>query len=69
MRVMVKKTTKKRATKLGRPLKGDSPMDTTVTIKLPKDLRDAATEKSKRTGVSVAFVLRSRLEQWVASDE
>jgi LDH2 family malate/lactate/ureidoglycolate dehydrogenase len=66
---MIKQTAKKKASKVGRPLKGDSPMDATVTIKVPGELRDAATEKSKRTGVSVAFVLRSRLEQWVADDE
>ncbi len=66
---MVKQAAKKKANKVGRPLKGDSPMDATVTIKVPRVLRDAATEKTKRTGIGVAFVLRKRLEEWAASDE
>jgi hypothetical protein len=66
---MVKKMAKKKASKVGRPLKGAAPMDATVTIKVPRELRDAATEKTKRTGIGVAFVLRKRLEEWVASDE
>ncbi len=66
---MVKQAAKKKANKVGRPLKGDSPMDATVTIKVSRVLRDAAAMKTKRTGIGVAFVLRKRLEEWVASDE
>jgi LDH2 family malate/lactate/ureidoglycolate dehydrogenase len=66
---MIKQAAKKKASKVGRPLKGEKAMDATVTIKVPGALRDAATERSKRTGIGVAFVLRKRLEEWVASDE
>jgi predicted DNA-binding protein len=62
---MAKQTTKKIATKLGRPPKAEGGMDVQVSIKLPASLRDAASEKSARTGVAVAFIVRKCLEEWV----
>jgi predicted DNA-binding protein len=66
---MVKKTAKKQSAKRGRPPQAVNGLDAAVSIKLPKELRDAATAKSKRTGVAMSFVVRKCLEQWVASDE
>jgi predicted DNA-binding protein len=44
-------------------------MDVNLSLRMPRELRDAAMARSKRTGVSVAFVVRKRLEEWVASGE
>jgi len=64
-----KKQTTKQTTKRGRPTTGEVKMGVGMTLRVPKELRDAATAKSKRTGVAVSFVVRKSLEEWVASDE
>lgn len=39
--------------------------DTTITIRLPKDLKERINQKSKATGVSVSFKVRECLDAWV----
>jgi|GEM_PF-6203418 predicted DNA-binding protein len=36
-----------------------------MPVKMPKSLRDAAAEKSKQTGVPIAFVVRKAIENWI----
>ncbi len=43
-------------------------MDVSLTVKLPSKLRDKAREKSEKTGVSLSFVVRKAIEDWVASE-
>lgn len=64
---MMKQSTK--ASKRGRPPKPDGGMDASLTIKLPAELKEAATEKSERTGTPVSFVVRKALEAWVADSD
>ena len=40
-------------------------MDVSLTVKLPSKLRDRAREKSENTGISLSFVVRKALEDWV----
>lgn len=66
---MVKKTAKKQSAKRGRPPQAGNGLDVALSTKLPKDLRDAANAKSKRTGVPVSFVIRKRLEEWIKEEQ
>ncbi len=66
---MAKQTATKQTTKRGRPTTGNEKMGVGMTLRVPKELRDAATAKSKRTGVAMSFVVRKCLEEWVVSDE
>jgi predicted transcriptional regulator len=43
-------------------------MDVSLTVKLPSKLRDKAREKSEKTGVSLSFVVRKAIEDWVTSE-
>jgi predicted DNA-binding protein len=43
-------------------------MDVSLTVKLPSKLRDKAREKSEKTGVSLSFVVRKAIEEWVTDD-
>jgi predicted DNA-binding protein len=43
-------------------------MDVSLTVKLPSKLRDKAREKSENTGVSLSFVVRKAIEEWVTDD-
>ncbi len=43
-------------------------MDVSLTVKLPSKLRDKAREKSENTGVSISFVVRKAIEEWVNGD-
>ncbi len=43
-------------------------MDVSLNVKLPSKLRDKARDKSKRTGVSLSFVVRKAIEDWTASE-
>ncbi len=43
-------------------------MDVSLTVKLPAALRDKAREKSEKTGVSLSFVVRKAIEDWVTSE-
>ncbi len=58
-----------KTSKRGRPTTGEEKMGVGLMIRVPKELRDEARAKSHRTGIAVSFVLRKRLEEWVASDE
>lgn len=40
-------------------------MDASISLKLPKPLLEKAREKSKSTGVSISFVARKAIEEWV----
>ncbi len=37
-----------------------------ISLEVPRQLRDEARQKSQATGISITFVLRQALEQWVA---
>jgi predicted DNA-binding protein len=43
-------------------------MDVSLTIKLPSALRNKARTKSENTGVSLSFVVRKAIEEWVTND-
>lgn len=43
----------------------DKEMDASISVKLPSDLRDKAREKSEKTGVSLSFIVRKALEDWI----
>jgi predicted DNA-binding protein len=47
----------------------DKEMDVSLTVKLPSALRDKAREKSENTGISLSFVVRKAIEEWVSRDE
>jgi predicted HicB family RNase H-like nuclease len=59
---------KKKAAKRGRPTTGEDKMEVGMTLRVPKELREQARAKSHRTGISVSFVVRKRLEEWVADE-
>jgi predicted DNA-binding protein len=40
-------------------------MDANVSLKLPQELLDKARAKSKDTGVSISFILRKAIKDWV----
>ena len=40
-----------------------------LLTKLPDDLHQKAKEKSKRTGVSISFIVRKRIEEWVSEKD
>lgn len=40
---------------------------TTITVKVPKSLYNEARKRSDRTGVSVSFVVRKALSDWLQS--
>jgi len=44
-------------------------MSRTLSVRLPKELHKKAKAKSKRTGVTLAFVIRTALEKWVATND
>ena len=43
-------------------------MDVSLTVKLPSTLRDKARAKSDSTGVSLSFIVRKAIEEWVTND-
>ena len=40
-------------------------MDARLSIKLPTDLLEKVREKSAQTGISISFIVRKVLEDWV----
>ena len=40
-------------------------MNVALSVKLPRELRDKAAAKSEETGISISFVVRKALEDWV----
>jgi len=40
--------------------------DANVSVKLPSALLEKARAKSRETGVSISFIVRKALEEWVA---
>jgi len=44
-------------------------MDVSISVKLPRQLRDKANQKSEKTGVSISFVVRKAIEDWVNEPE
>jgi len=44
-------------------------MSHTLSVRLPKELYKKAKAKSKRTGVTLAFVVRKALENWTAPEQ
>jgi hypothetical protein len=53
-------TRKERTRKTRIPL-----MDSSLTVKLPAKLHEKAVKKSEDTGVTIAWVVRKALEEWV----
>ena len=43
-------------------------MDVAISVKLPRYLRDKANQKSEKTGVSISFIVRKAIEDWVNED-
>jgi hypothetical protein len=43
-------------------------MDVSLTVKLPSKLRDKARDKSEKTGISLSFIVRKGLEEWVTDE-
>ena len=41
-------------------------MDASISIKLPSELLEKARIKSENTGVSISFVVRKAIEDWVS---
>lgn len=44
-------------------------MSHTLSVRLPKELYEKAKAKSKRTGVTLAFVVRKALENWIEPEQ
>ena len=43
---------------------GASDKDKALSVRVPSDLLEKARDKSKRTGVSISFIIRRALKEW-----
>ncbi len=42
-------------------------MNSSLSIKIPSEMLDKARAKSKQTGVTLSFVVRKAIEDWLAN--